>query len=106
MVVTLPHSRGADCRRSSCGPRAGQAGALAATSAELRFWLRSQGNPTTSLALMLEASSGVAGEMSEPLVLHVRENQPLELSVPQVQRMTWQELVRLWKVRACPCPAA
>lgn len=48
---------------------------------------------------MLEASSGVAGEMSEPLVLHVREAQPLELSVQQVQRMTWQELVRLWKVR-------
>ena len=58
-----------------------------------------QGNPTTSLALMLEASSGVAGETLEPLVLHVRETQPLELSVQQVQRMTWQELVRLWKVR-------
>ena len=58
-----------------------------------------QGNPTTSLALMLEASSGVAGETLEPLVLHVRETQPLELSMQQVQRMTWQELVRLWKVR-------
>ncbi len=55
---------------------------------------------------MLEASSGVAGEMSEPLVLHVRESQPLELSVQQVQRMTWQELVRLWKVRPSPCKAA
>ena len=41
---------------------------------------------------------GVAGEALEPLVLRVREAQPLELSVQQVQRMTWQELVRLWKV--------
>ena len=33
-----------------------------------------------------------------PLVLHVREGQHLELSVQQVQKMTWQELARIWKV--------
>ena len=49
---------------------------------------------------MLEASSGMhAFQTQDPLVLHIREGQPLELSMQQVQKMTWQELVRLWKVR-------
>lgn len=34
----------------------------------------------------------------EPLLLHALEGQPLQLSVQQVQRMTWAELARIWKV--------
>ena len=41
-------------------------------------------------------------ETLQPLVLHVREGQPLQLSVQQVQQMTWQELARLWKASLKP----
>ena len=58
-----------------------------------------QSNPATSLAsLMAAVADARTCETLGPLVLHVREGQPLQLSVQQVQKMTWQELARIWKV--------
>ena len=58
-----------------------------------------QSNPATSLAsLMAAVADARTCETLEPLVLHVREGQPLQLSVQQVQKLTWQELARIWKV--------
>ena len=58
-----------------------------------------QSNPATSLAsLMVAVADARTCETLEPLVLHVREGQPLQLSVQHVQKMTWQELARIWKV--------
>ncbi len=58
-----------------------------------------QNNPATSLAsLMAAVADARTLETLGPLVLHVREGQHFELSVQQVQKMTWQELARIWKV--------
>ena len=62
-----------------------------------------QTNPATSLASLVAAvADAQTVETLQPLVLHVREGQPLQLSVQQVQQMTWQELARLWKARLKP----
>ena len=68
-----------------------------------------QTNPATSLASLVAAvADAQTVETLQPLVLHVREGQPLQLSVQQVQQMTWQELSRLWKASLKPscmrCP--
>lgn len=62
-----------------------------------------QSNPATSLASLVAAvADAQTVETLQPLVLHVREGQPLRLSVQQVQQMTWQELARLWKASQKP----
>ena len=62
-----------------------------------------QSNPATSLASLVAAvADAKTVETLQPLVLHVREGQPLHLSVQQVQQMTWQELARLWKASLGP----
>ena len=68
-----------------------------------------QTHPATSLASLVAAvADAQTVETLQPLVLHVREGQPLQLSVQQVQQMTWQELARLWKASLKPpcmhCP--
>ena len=62
-----------------------------------------QTNPATSLASLVAAvADAQTVETLQPLMLHVREGQPLQLSVQQVQQMTWQELARLWKASLMP----
>lgn len=43
-----------------------------------------------------------ADDESSPVVLTVRDGAPLQLSVEQIKRMTWQELSRIWKVTELP----
>ncbi len=63
----------------------------------LRLLQSGSNNSRSFLAGSLLADDELA-EVMGPIVLTVRDGAPLQLTVEQVQRMTWHELMRIWKV--------
>lgn len=60
--------------------------------------LQSVGNNSSNFLAGPLLADDDMGDVMGPIVLTVRDGTPLQLTVDQFQRMTWHELMRIWKV--------